>query len=178
MGLAITKSMELWAEILRHRAELQSMPKFLISASGLIVFWSVMSFGGLWTYRDINFTVQDGPLNIIIPVILMMPLLAMYLAVSVLSPKISDPTTIAISYENSSRPFFIAMAIAVASSVIPDFLPGVIWHPDPLPSLVVALFIFGLAIWKNTYFHVFGHAILWLIASLMYLDLFWIWINQ
>ena len=178
MGLALARTMQFWAELIRLRAEINEFPYLLVSATGLVVFFAFMYFGGLWSYREIDFSVQGGPLSFLVPIILMLPLLALFLAISVIAPPSISSATLQAGYENLSRPFFICFAVNFIAAAIPDYLPGVIWHPDHILSILVISLSIALAVWPDRRLHVIGHGIFWVMIIASYGITFFNWLIQ
>ena len=178
MGLALARTMQFWADLIRLRAEIKEFPYLLVSATGLVVLFAFMYFGGLWSYREIEFSIVGGPLSFLIPIILMLPLLALFLAISVIAPPSVSSAAIETAYENVSRPFFACFAVNFIAAAIPDYLPGVLWHPNQIFAIFLAVLSLALSLWSNRYLHLVGHAIFWLIAIASYVFTFFQWINQ
>ena len=175
LGYGVTKVLGSWAHLVRIRRRLERPPILFFSATALSLFYMYANFSGLWAYSNVDFQYAAGTFNTSFLLLITLPMLLFMLAISVMVPSdIDDIQDLEGHYDGSTGPFYVIFCAAIASSALPDLLPGVRMSV-PLPLTIFSWFLLlsllTLVWFKGRLIHLSVHALQWLVL----LGIFILW---
>ena len=156
VGFALTRILSCWGQVVRQWSELEK-PWLFLSFTVIAMAGMLSHFVGDWAYRDVE--LHFGQLVLII-----LPTLAMVLAVSVILPSGDDlPLDLDeyyFSYATKAASLFV---IGVLLSVIPDLFPGAVNVPELWMVGAVVVPLVCIATFRRPVIHLVSHGVMWVI---------------
>jgi hypothetical protein len=154
IGFALTQILIGWGKVVRQWSMLQN-PGLFLSFTGFAMAGILSHFVGDWAYRDVE--LHYGRLVLII-----LPTLAMVLAISVILPNDAEfPTNLREHYFSYARKSSGLFGIGILLSIIPDLLPGAANIPEAWMVGMILLPLGCMAAMRQTVVHVLSHVVVW-----------------